>query len=93
MALAIRFDQLISDGDVADQAELARLGQVSRARLTQVMNLLQLAPEIQQGLLFLPSATRGRELVTERDVRPIIATACWCQQRKNWRRHRPPRAR
>lgn len=40
MALAIRLDQLIRDGVVADQAELARLGHVSRARLTQIMNLL-----------------------------------------------------
>ena len=42
MALAIYFDQLIRDGAVADQAELARLGQVSRARLTQIMNMLHL---------------------------------------------------
>ena len=40
MALAIRFDQLIRDGVVTDQAELARLGHVTRARLTQIMNLL-----------------------------------------------------
>ena len=44
MALAIRFDQLIRDGHVADQAELARLGHVTRARLTQIMNLLNLPP-------------------------------------------------
>jgi len=43
LALAIRLDQLIRDGVVADQAELARLGHVSRARLTQIMNLLYLA--------------------------------------------------
>ncbi|HBN76407.1 MAG TPA: hypothetical protein DD473_11435, partial [Planctomycetaceae bacterium] len=42
MALAIRFDQLIRDGDVNDYAELARLGHVSRARMTQIMNLLNL---------------------------------------------------
>ena len=51
MALAIRFDQLIRDGVVADQAELARLGHVTRARLTQIMNLLNLAPDIQEAIL------------------------------------------
>ena len=51
MALAIRFDHLIRDGVVADQAELARLGHVSRARLTQIMDLLNLAPDIQESLL------------------------------------------
>lgn len=45
MALAIRLDGLNRDGVVSDQAELARLDQVSRARLTQVMNLLYLAPD------------------------------------------------
>lgn len=39
----IRFEKLFRDGDVADYAELARLGHVTRARLTQIMNLLALA--------------------------------------------------
>lgn len=34
MALAIRFDQLIRDGVVKDYADLARLGHISRARVT-----------------------------------------------------------
>ena len=59
MALAIRFDQLIRDGVVADQAEVARLGHVSRARVTQIMNLLNLAPDIQEELLFLPPVEQG----------------------------------
>jgi hypothetical protein len=54
MALAIRFEQMLRDGVVADQAELARLGHVTRARMTQIMNLLSLAPEIQEEILFLP---------------------------------------
>ena len=73
MALAIRFDQLIRDGVVADQAELARLGHVSRARLTQIMNLLNLAPDIQEQLLHLPRVQQGRDPVTERELRPICA--------------------
>lgn len=48
MALAIRFEQLISTGEVKDYAELARLGNVSRARITQIMNLRLLAPDIQE---------------------------------------------
>ena len=63
MALAIRFDQLIRDGEVA---ELARVGHVSRARFTQIMNLLCLAPDIQEELLFLPTIERGRDAITER---------------------------
>ena len=84
MALAIRFDQLIRDGVVADQAELARVGHVSRARLTQIMNLLNLAPGIQEEILFLPPTDRGRDAVTERDLRPITAITGWSKQRRMW---------
>jgi hypothetical protein len=85
MALAIRFEQLIRDGVVADQAELARLGHVSRARLTQIMNLLHLAPDIQEDVLFLPVAIRGRDALTERTMRAIGAETDWRLQRQIWR--------
>ncbi len=48
MTFASRMDQLIRDSVVTDQAELARVGHVSRASLTQIMNLLNLAPGIQE---------------------------------------------
>lgn len=67
MALAFRLDQLIRDGHVADQAELAPLGYVSRARLTQIMNLLYLAPVIQEEILILPPNAHGRAVIIERD--------------------------
>ena len=84
MALAIRFDQLIRDGVVADQAELARLGHVTRARVTQIMNLLNLAPDIQEALLSLPSVETGRDVITERDLRQIAAIPDWRKQRIGW---------
>lgn len=93
MALAIKFDQLIRDGAVADQAELARLGHVSRARLSQIMNLLSLAPDIQEGLLFLPPTVRGRDAVAETDLRPIAAEPAWGRQRGMWGKVERPRQR
>jgi hypothetical protein len=86
MALAVRFDRSIRDGVVADQAELARLGRVTRARLTQIMNLLNLAPDIQDHILHLPRVERGRDSVTERELRPIAAVVDWRKQRRMWRR-------
>lgn len=86
MALAIRFDQLIREGVVTDQAELARLGHVSRGRVTQIMDLLTLAPEVQEALLFLPVAIRGRQVVTERSLRTISSSASWRRQRYEWSR-------
>lgn len=90
MALAIRFDQMIREGVVADQAELARLGHVSRARLTQIMNLLSLAPDLQEELLFSPATARGRANMTERHLRPIAAMTDWRQQRQLWAKLVPP---
>ena len=73
---------------MADQAELARLGHVSRARLTQVMNLLNLAPDIQGTILFLPQPEKGPDPITERHLRPIAAVADWQKQRRIWRSSR-----
>ena len=84
MALAIRLDSLVRDGVVADYADVARLGHVSRARVTQIMNLLHLAPDIQETLLFLPEVTAGRDPIRERMVRPIAAVMDWRKQRKMW---------
>ncbi|MEQ9410228.1 MAG: hypothetical protein RIK87_21005 [Fuerstiella sp.] len=85
MALAIRFEQLVADGVVADYAELSRLGHVTRARMSQIMNLLNLAPEIQEAILFLPRVEAGRDPVTERELRALVAIPDWRKQRKLWR--------
>jgi hypothetical protein len=84
MALALRFDELIRSGAVADYAELARLGQVSRARITQIANLLALAPSIQEQLLFLPSVERGRDPIHLRQLQPIARMRDWRRQRRAW---------
>jgi hypothetical protein len=59
MALAICFEELIRDGEVANQSELATLAQVTQPRMTQILNLRHLAPDIQEALLFLPRVTSG----------------------------------
>ena len=91
MALAIRCEELVRRGEVADYADLARLGHVTRARMTQIINLLNLAPDIQEELLFLPRTTKGRDPIGERDLRPICAIADWKGQRSRWRKLRSRR--
>ena len=86
MALAIRFDTLIRSGEVSDQAELARLGLVTRARMTQIMSLLNLAPDIQEEILDLPAVDSGRAIITERTLRPVVAELDWGSQRAKWER-------
>jgi len=82
MALAIRFEELFGDGTVRDYAELARLGGVTRARITQIMKLRQLAPDLQEQILFL-SDVKG---LNERNLRPIVQQLDWCQQRRMFRK-------
>lgn len=90
MALAIRFDQMLADGQVASMSDLARLCHVTQPRMTQIMNLLHLAPDIQEELLHLPPVDEGNDPVTERDLRPIVAAANWYIQRSLWlNTHRP----
>lgn len=86
MALAIRFDQMLVEGKVADQSELARLAHITQPRMTQIMNLLHLAPDIQEQLLNLPPVKAGDDPITERDLRPITRMRDWRKQRKAWAR-------
>ena len=84
MALAIRFDNLIRSGAVKNQIELAKLGHVSRARLTQIMNLNLLAPDIQEEVLHLPLHYCGRERMKECELREIAAEVDWGRQMEMW---------
>ena len=88
MALAIKFDHLLESGAVRDQAELAELGHITRARVTQIMSLLHLAPDIQEELLLLSRITEGRDPITERHLRPIAVKVDWARQRVAWRKLR-----
>lgn len=81
MALAIRFDDLVRRGQMADFAEIAELGQVTRARVSQIANLLNLAPDIQEAILFQGRTNGVREALTERQVRSIASEPDWNRQR------------
>jgi hypothetical protein len=86
MALALRLDDLLQSGAIASYAELARLGHVTRARVCQIMNLVCLAPDLQEALLFLPRTERGRDPIILADLQPIAATPDWRRQRRLWAR-------
>src|ERR1022692_1718318 len=85
MALAIKFQGMVDCGEVRDYADLARLGYVTRARITQLMNLLDLAPDIQEAILLYAPTTRGRDSISERGLRKLTAVVHWGRQRKMWR--------
>ena len=76
LALAIKFQSMVERREVRDYADLARLGYVTRARLTQIMNLMLLAPDLQEQLLF--SAAN----VEERRLRNVVKLVEWREQRR-----------
>jgi hypothetical protein len=76
---------LIAQGIVRDYAQLAKLGQVSRARVTQIMNLLNLAPDIQEEILSWAQEPGGRESIRETSIRTLSSEVMWNRQREQWK--------
>ena len=85
MALALRLEERVRTGQIGSYSELATLGHVTRARVSQIMNLLCLAPDIQEALLFLPPTPRGRDPIILADLLPLAALFDWRKQRRLWR--------
>jgi hypothetical protein len=84
-ALALRFERLIRTGSLANYSEIATLGHVTRARISQVMNLLNLAPDILEEILHLPRTQGRRDAIHLRQLQPIAMTFDWGKQRRQWR--------
>ena len=84
MALAIQFQEMIRQGDARDYADLARLGCITRERMSQIMELVWLAPDIQQEILEFPPSRGARFPISERAVRVIAAALSWREQRGKW---------
>ena len=86
MALALRFDKLLHEGVVKNSLTLARLGHVSQARISQILSLLHLAPDIQEAILFRSRPERGRVRLDMRKVLPLTKVMDWVRQRRLWRK-------
>lgn len=85
LALAYHFDTVIKAGVVQDYAEIARLYQLTRARLCQIMLLRFLAPDIQEEIALMPNVHK-RDPVIEKRIRHIAMMPDWGEQRKAWRK-------
>src|SRR5439155_5733506 len=86
LALALRLEARLRQGVLKDCAEVARLGHVTRARVSPILTLVHLAPDIQEAILFLPRTQRSRDPVILSDVIPIAMELDWKRQRRAWRR-------
>jgi hypothetical protein len=84
LALAHQIDSMVRSGEYVDLADAARRLGLTRARVTQMANLTLLAPEIQEAILAWPPITEGRDPVTERTLRVIVAVPDWGRQADSW---------
>jgi len=92
MALALLFEAMLHRGEVGAQEDIARLGQVTQAYVSRIMGLLNLAPDLQEALLFWPRVEKGRPPVKLRDVEAVLTEPGWKAQRARWRRRGWPRS-
>ena len=84
LAFAHEIDRRVYAGELSDLAHAARAFGLTRARVTQVVNLLLVAPEIQASILEMLLAANGRDAVTERMLRPLLAEPVWQRQIAMW---------
>jgi hypothetical protein len=82
---AIEWQALLESGKIANQTDIARREGITRARVTQVMGMLRLAPEIQEHVLSMPDAA-SRTLISERMLRPIGTIKDNCDQIREFQR-------
>lgn len=87
LALALQFQEMIDSGEVRGYVDLARLGCVSRERISQIMVLTWLAPDIQEAILRLPHTPRGRFPIDEGMLRGIARVPLFEVQRERWMTH------
>ena len=85
LALAIQFQDMLNRGEASNYADLARLGCLTRERMSQIMELVWLAPDIQKEILEFPPNATGRFPVSEVAVRRIGGFLCWERQRVEWK--------
>lgn len=89
LAFAHEIDRRLRVGELPDLATVSRRAGFTRARVTQILGLLLLAPDIQEAIISLPPFTRGRDPLPERALRPIVADPDWTAQRRLWARLQP----
>jgi len=84
LALAHEIERRVRTGELDDLAHAARVFGLTRARVTQLVSLTLLAPAIQAEILTLPPVTKGRDPITERTLRAIVAEPVWEMQLAMW---------
>lgn len=83
LALAHHLQAAIDRGAIADRADVARKLGLTRARVTQLLDLLLLAPDLQAAVLAMETVD-GTEPMAERTLRAVAHAGTWMEQRAAW---------
>jgi hypothetical protein len=86
LVLAHEIERRVRVGELDDLAHAARVFGLTRPQVTQIATLILLAPTIQGEILAMPPVTVGRDPITERTLRPIVAEPAWERKVALWRR-------
>jgi hypothetical protein len=79
------FQRMLESGKARDLADLARTFKLTRARVTQILNYMLLAPDIQAEILAMSPIEPGHEPIREPEMRAVLREVLWSEQRKRWR--------
>jgi hypothetical protein len=88
LAVAYQMERMIETGVVRDRAEMARITCFDDSRISQIMNLMWLAPDIQEAVL-LAEVTDGHDWVTAKKLLPIARCTSWAEQRRRFTEYAP----
>jgi hypothetical protein len=83
LAMAHEIEHLIAQGAFADRADAARKLGFTRARISQLLDLTLLAPDLQERLLTMETK-EGSDPITEHGLRAVVARMSWWEQRRAW---------
>ena len=84
LALAIKFERSMKEGAIRNYRDIAAAGHISRARMSQIMRLTELAPSIQEEILFLPKILHGPDRITEKALRKVARALDWDEQKQRF---------
>ncbi len=85
LAIAHKLQGLLDSGQAKSLTEVADIIEASRPRVTQLVNLTLLAPDIQEEILFM-DVSLGRDPISEHDLRKVLQSVNWQEQRRIWER-------
>lgn len=84
MMCAVLLDHKLRSGVFENQTAIAARYRLTKMAVTRLLQLLLLAPDIAEEIMFLPAVEEGADPIKPRQVRPITQEWDWRKQRAMW---------